>query len=147
MSEQTEQTPGASTDNLEAELAHLDPDKVDFPGLTAASSDSRRLSQLMRRVVRLAIGVPVTIIGIIMMPLPGPGIPVVAVGLGIMAPAFPWADRQLQRVRDRLPRDADGSVSKWVYVLPVVGVVVGVVSLVVAWRNGLRPDDLLFWLD
>jgi uncharacterized protein (TIGR02611 family) len=41
-------------------------------------------------------------VGIIMIPLPGPGLLVVAVGLAILALEFAWAEHLLERTVDRL---------------------------------------------
>ena len=50
------------------------------------------------RLFRMTSGVFVTILGVILMPLPGPGLLVVAVGLGILSRDVAWADRLLQIV-------------------------------------------------
>jgi uncharacterized protein (TIGR02611 family) len=64
------------------------------------------------RIVRIVAGSVVTLGGLAMMPLPGPGLPVVAVGLAILARDVAWADRLLGHVRDRIPTDDDGSISR-----------------------------------
>ena len=64
------------------------------------------------RLLRMTSGSLVTIIGVIMMPLPGPGLLVVAVGLGILSRDVAWADRLLQIVRKRLPSDSDGRLPR-----------------------------------
>ena len=67
---------------------------------------------VVTRLLRMTSGSLVTIIGVIMMPLPGPGLLIVAVGLGILSRDVAWADRLLQIVRKRLPSDSDGRVPR-----------------------------------
>lgn len=66
----------------------------------------------IRRLFRMTSGIFVTILGVILMPLPGPGLLVVAVGLGILSRDVAWADRLLQIVRKRLPSDSDGRLPR-----------------------------------
>jgi len=66
----------------------------------------------IKRLFRMASGTFVTILGVILMPLPGPGLLVVAVGLGILSRDVAWADRLLQIVRKRLPSDSDGRLPR-----------------------------------
>ena len=51
------------------------------------------------RLVRMGLGICVIGLGFILMPLPGPGWLVVAVGLAILARDVAWADRLLRKVR------------------------------------------------
>lgn len=64
------------------------------------------------RVARMTVGSVVTLAGVAMMPLPGPGLPIVAFGLAILARDVAWADRLLGYVRNRIPRDDDGAMSR-----------------------------------
>ncbi|MFA6092606.1 MAG: PGPGW domain-containing protein [Elusimicrobiota bacterium] len=51
----------------------------------------RWLNALLKSPVGIVIGFLLIIIGIIMIPLPGPGSPIVILGLSILARSFPWA--------------------------------------------------------
>jgi uncharacterized protein (TIGR02611 family) len=64
------------------------------------------------RVGRVVLGVVVLVAGLIMLPLPGPGLLTVAAGLALLASDVPYARRLLDRVRRRLPADADGKVPR-----------------------------------
>ena len=61
---------------------------------------------------RMLLGFVVTLVGVVLLPLPGPGWVIIAAGLSILARDLAWADRLLQRVRRRLPRRADGKVRR-----------------------------------
>jgi len=59
----------------------------------------------VRRVVVTLVGAAVVVVGLALMPLPGPGLLIVAVGLAILATEYAWARRLLDRTRDKA-RDA-----------------------------------------
>ncbi len=50
------------------------------------------------------IGFPVLILGLILIPLPGPGILVTLAGLFILAIEFEWAKKHHQRIRDQFKK-------------------------------------------
>lgn len=62
------------------------------------------------RLGRILVGFVIVIAGLLMLPLPGPGLLTLAAGLAILAPEVPFAHRLLVQVRKRLPSDADGNV-------------------------------------
>jgi uncharacterized protein (TIGR02611 family) len=91
---------------------------------------------LLVRVARVSAGFIVLLLGIAMLVLPGPGVLVVCLGLGLLAADIPFAARMLEPVRKRLPADADGSLPRSTIVMMVV-VGVGAVAASVAftvWR-------------
>jgi uncharacterized protein (TIGR02611 family) len=51
------------------------------------------------RVVVTAVGVAVIALGIVLLPLPGPGWLIIFSGLGILATEYTWAGRLLRRTR------------------------------------------------
>ena len=81
---------------------------------------------ILIRIGRVFLGTIVVIAGLLMLPLPGPGMLTIAAGLALLASDVPFARNLLESVRKRLPADADGKVSK-----PVVigGLVVSVVTV------------------
>jgi uncharacterized protein (TIGR02611 family) len=88
------------------------------------------------RLARMTLGTILLIAGVLMLALPGPGWITIAAGLGVLSKDVAWADRALERVRKRLPSDADGSVDKRVV---VVSIVVAVVAMAVSiWWTFLR---------
>ncbi|MGH8014045.1 MAG: PGPGW domain-containing protein [Candidatus Binataceae bacterium] len=58
----------------------------------------RNLKQMKRLLIFVA-GITVLILGIVMLVVPGPGLLTVALGLGILATEFFWAQRLLGYVR------------------------------------------------
>ncbi|HAF68521.1 MAG TPA: hypothetical protein DCX77_01245 [Acidimicrobiaceae bacterium] len=84
----------------------------------------------------MASGTFVTILGVILMPLPGPGLLVVAIGLGILSRDVAWADRLLQIVRRRLPSDSDGRIPRSSIVTMIV---LGLAGIAIStWWTFLR---------
>ncbi|MDP7067818.1 MAG: PGPGW domain-containing protein [Acidimicrobiales bacterium] len=81
---------------------------------------------VVTRLLRMTAGTLVTIVGVIMMPLPGPGLLIVAVGLGILSRDVAWADRLLQIVRRRLPSDSDGRLPRSSIITMVVLALAGI---------------------
>lgn len=75
----------------------------------------RRERHLERnRLLRIGFalfGFLVVLTGLAMLVLPGPGLLVIAVGLGILALEFAWAERLLERTVDRM-EDAAETVKK-----------------------------------
>ena len=81
---------------------------------------------ILIRIGRIFLGTIVVIAGLLMLPLPGPGMLTIAAGLALLASDVPFARKLLENVRKRLPADSDGNVSK-----PVVigGLIVSVVTV------------------
>ena len=105
---------------------------------------------VVTRLLRMTSGSLVTIIGVIMMPLPGPGLLIVAVGLGILSRDVAWADRLLQIVRKRLPSDSDGRLPRssivTMTVLALAGVAFSILVTFLRSRSSLpneRQQSLL----
>lgn len=59
-----------------------------------------RSLRFARRVVLLVVGLTIVVIGVILMPLPGPGLLIVLGGLALLALEFAWARIWMQRIRD-----------------------------------------------
>ena len=67
--------------------------------------DRRERHRERSRVVRAAVvlaGFVVVLVGLALIPLPGPGLLVVAVGLAVLALEFAWAERMLERTVNRM---------------------------------------------
>jgi hypothetical protein len=76
------------------------------------SSVEEARASLLLRATRITFGSIVTVVGLLLLVLPGPGLVVVAAGLALLAQDVPFARRLLHQVRKRLPDDGDGGVSK-----------------------------------
>jgi hypothetical protein len=87
---------------------------------------------VLRRIARMTAGSFLCILGLVLMVLPGPGLITLAAGLLILSVDVPFAARLLEKVRARLPADADGNVPKHV-ILSGVGISVLAVGASMWW--------------
>ena len=60
----------------------------------------RRIGRILRRILVTIAGVLVLAIGIVLLPLPGPGWLIIFGGLSILATEYTWAAQLLRAVRD-----------------------------------------------
>lgn len=100
----------------------------------------KQRSRLYRGVVAV-IGVVVILVGLALVPLPGPGWLIVALGVGILALEFDRAERLLERILDRLESTTE-SLSPVQRALLIVLAVAGVAAWVTAtilWEIPLLP--------
>ena len=108
----------------------------------------RREKHLERnRIIRVVVaifGFLVVLAGVAMLVLPGPGLLVIAIGLGILALEFVWAERLLERTVDKLDEagDAVKRSSRKQRALGVALLALGAAGLVAAailWDLPLLP--------
>lgn len=108
----------------------------------------RREKHLERsRIVRIVVaifGFLVVLAGLAMLVLPGPGLLVIAIGLGILALEFVWAERLLERTVDKMEEAAD-TVKRSSHKQQALGVVLlalaaaGLVAAAILWDVPLLP--------
>jgi uncharacterized protein (TIGR02611 family) len=75
---------------------------------------------LLRKLAVVVIGFPLVLIGLIMIPLPGPGLLIIVSGLFVLSLEFEWARRHLAYTRGKLnsvlgtsARFSNGVRGKW----------------------------------
>jgi uncharacterized protein (TIGR02611 family) len=66
------------------------------------------LLKTARKLVIAVFGSTVLLLGLIMLPAPGPGIPIVLAGLAILGLEFVWARRLLRKMK----RKASGAMNR-----------------------------------
>lgn len=59
----------------------------------------RNISKYIRKIAVAIVGIPLVIIGFILVPLPGPGLLVSLAGLFILSLEFDWAKPYMERVK------------------------------------------------
>lgn len=108
----------------------------------------RREKHLERsRIVRVVVaifGFLVVLAGLAMLVLPGPGLLVIAIGLGILALEFVWAERLLERTVDKMEEAADtvkrsSRKQKALGVALLALAVAGLIAAAVLWDLPLLP--------
>jgi uncharacterized protein (TIGR02611 family) len=108
----------------------------------------RREKHLERsRIVRVVVaifGFLVVLAGLAMLVLPGPGLLVIAIGLGILALEFVWAERLLERTVDKMEEAADtvkrsSPAQQALAVAFLALAAVGIVAATILWDVPLLP--------
>jgi uncharacterized protein (TIGR02611 family) len=103
---------------------------------------ARRMLHLSWQVGIFIIGLVVVVLGIIMLPLPGPGWVVIFGGMAIWATEFVWAQLVLRwtkrKVTEAAQRALDPKVRRRNIILTTVGlVIIGVLVGVYLWKFGI----------
>ena len=61
-----------------------------------------------KRIVVFVVGVALVVLGIALIPLPGPfSIPLMVAGLAVLATEYVWAEKMLDTVKDKTQQAAD----------------------------------------
>ena len=66
-----------------------------------------RSAEQVRRIFLILAGFTLLLLGIIMIFTPGPGTPVILMGLGLLAAEFVWARRIMERIKREAERFKD----------------------------------------
>ncbi|MGW0333798.1 TIGR02611 family protein [Streptomyces sp. NPDC003011] len=103
---------------------------------------ARRVLHLSWQVLIFIIGLAVVVLGIIMLPLPGPGWVVIFGGMAIWATEFVWAQLVLRwtkrKVTEAAQRALDPRVRRRNIILTSAGLVIAaVIGGVYLWKFGL----------
>jgi uncharacterized protein (TIGR02611 family) len=114
-----------------------------FDGVRERRERHRERSRIVRAAVVLA-GFVVLLAGLAMIPLPGPGLLVTAVGLAVLALEFVWAERLLERTVDRMTKTSETvkrATRAQQVLLGLLGVLVAAaaVTAAYAWDVPLLP--------
>jgi uncharacterized protein (TIGR02611 family) len=90
-------------------------------------SHEKATRNILVRIAVIVAGALITLLGIALLALPGPGMIVVFLGLLLLATEVPFAERLLDKVRARIPQDEDGKIPRR-SIVSIVGVCVVTVS-------------------
>ncbi len=96
------------------------------------STEASARSNVFVRLGRITLGSIVLLGGLVAMIGPGPGLLLVAAGLGILSRDVAWADRLLQKVKSRLPTDESGGIPRSTIVTMVL-VALAATAVAVWW--------------
>lgn len=80
-------------------------------GVTGPLAGTYRAMDWLKRSAVTIVGVCLVIGGIVLMPLPGPGILVVVAGLAVLATEYVWARRLLRRAKAEAERAQEEAVA------------------------------------
>jgi uncharacterized protein (TIGR02611 family) len=120
-----------------------EPRRPFIDGIRERRERHRERSRIVRAAVVLA-GFVVVLAGLAMIPLPGPGLLVTAVGLAVLALEFVWAERLLERTVDRMTKTSETvkrATRAQQFLLGLLGVLVAAAAITAAyaWDVPLLP--------
>jgi uncharacterized protein (TIGR02611 family) len=109
-----------------------------------ARRDRHKERNRIYRIAFAVVGFVVLAAGVVMLVTPGPGIPVIILGLGMLALEFAWAERWLERLLARAEQAVDqvtqGSPLRRAALLAAGALaVVAIVVMVVFWDIPFFP--------
>jgi uncharacterized protein (TIGR02611 family) len=90
-----------------------------------------------------AVGFLVVAIGIVLLPLPGPGLLIVLAGVLILSTQFEWAARRVDQVKQSALRGAADSVRSWPRIVVSTFGVIWLLGFGVLWI--VQPDAPSWW--
>jgi uncharacterized protein (TIGR02611 family) len=101
-----------------------------------ARARSTKAGRIAWRIGITVVGVAVVLIGIVLLPLPGPGWLIIFAGLGLLATEYAWAARLLRWARRQVGRSvawsaSQGKATRVLIGLAVLVLVAGLITL--AW--------------
>jgi uncharacterized protein (TIGR02611 family) len=99
-------------------------------------TEAEAKASVLRRLARITGGFLLLIVGLLAIPLPGPGWLIVAAALVVLSRDFVWAERTLDLVRRRIPGAGGGQIPARTWVLMSVAGIVGIGASV--WWTLLR---------
>jgi uncharacterized protein (TIGR02611 family) len=97
-----------------------------------AQAERSRLGRLLWKCVVAVLGFVIIVVGIILLPLPGPGWLIIFGGIGVWATEFAWAHRLLAWARDKVAIGT-GWIARWPTWAKVAAVIVVLAALYPLW--------------
>jgi uncharacterized protein (TIGR02611 family) len=109
-----------------------------------ARQERHRQRHRLYRIGFAALGFLVLAAGIVMLVTPGPGIPVIVLGLAMLALEFAWAERWLERVLNRVEHAAEevrqsGPAKQAALIAVGVLAVAAYIVIIVLWDVPILP--------
>lgn len=97
----------------------------------------------MRRLVLSATGWLLVLLGVVLYPLPGPGLLVLVLGLAVLSRYDPWAADRLAPLRHRALLETRRSVATWPRTVATAAVTVALGASGLVWL--LEPAQPAWW--
>ncbi len=91
-------------------------------------TDAQARRNIVLRLLIIAVGTIITLAGLAALVLPGPGLVLILVGLGILAQEVPWAERLLTYAKEKARVDKVKTQPRWVKVVLGVFTTLGIAA-------------------
>lgn len=92
-----------------------------------------RLGRWFRRTGSEILGWPLVVLGVLLIPLPGPGTLVLVTGIALLAPNYAWAQRLLDPLQRQAVQAAKYGVASWPRIIASVLGGVWLFALGIVW--------------
>lgn len=102
------------------------------------TAQRNRTHRALRRAVLSLLGVLITLAGVAMLALPGPGALVIVLGLWVLALEYEWAERRLDAVKDKVIEAAHAAAASRLRVAGSLLIALAMLLGGIAW--GLHED-------
>jgi uncharacterized protein (TIGR02611 family) len=90
----------------------------------------------VKRIGLEVLGWTLLVVGIVAIPLPGPGFLILAGGVILLSQQYEWAERRVEPMKREALRGAANSVETWPRIIASSIVVLGIVAAGVLWFVG-----------
>jgi uncharacterized protein (TIGR02611 family) len=97
-----------------------------------AQAERTRVGQLIWKCVVAVLGFAIIVVGIVLLPLPGPGWLIIFAGIGLWATEFAWAHRLLAWARAKVALGTSW-IARWPMWAKVLAVLVVLAALYPLW--------------
>jgi uncharacterized protein (TIGR02611 family) len=132
-----EDAAGAAPDRAQPEDRYGDPNLLLDSGedrwAWRARSKAKPTTRRLYRLVVGVVGAAIVVLGIVLLPAPGPGWAVIFVGLAVLASEFEWAQRLLDFAKRHVHRWTTWLTRQSVVVRALVGLAVLALVLGIFW--------------
>lgn len=71
-----------------------------------------KIVKAFRKIIVVLVAVPIFIIGVVLIPLPGPGLLICLLALIILATEFEWARKHAENIKDKIKNIFETAASK-----------------------------------
>jgi uncharacterized protein (TIGR02611 family) len=105
------------------------------------------VKQAAKRWSLIVLGWVLLIVGIIALPLPGPGALIIFLAMIVLATQYDWAEERLDKVRDWALRGAADSVRTWPRIVLSIFGVAWLIGFGVLWCAHPEAPDWWPWRD
>jgi uncharacterized protein (TIGR02611 family) len=128
----------------EAAVKHTDSRRERTMTRVRERKEAHKLRGRVYRITFAVLGTALILVGLALVPLPGPGWPIVAIGVGMLALEFDRAERMLEQILQKLEQVADAATDAplWQKVigasLTVLSTAAGIVAILL-WEIPFFP--------
>src|SRR3954464_14405488 len=96
-----------------------------------------------KRIGMEVLGWTLLVVGLVAIPLPGPGVLILAGGLIVLSQQYEWAERRVEPIKREALKGAANSVETWPRIIATSTMILLIAAAGVLWY--VRPDSPGWW--